>query len=283
MLRIAIVGIGRVGGALAKAFTLSRDIEIKGLYGRKKLESVAELDEVHEIDADAVILTVPDSAIPSVSQIISTKLAVASTVFHTSGALSSDELSTLRDAGHSVASLHPLVSLTGETPSDNDFTGTYFGIEGDAKAVAVGERIVAGIGAKSIAVRPDLKPLYHAAAVAACGNITALIDVAVEMMTSAGVPESHAERALIPLVKSTLANIERVGRAKALTGTFARADVDGFGRQLRSFEGKLTPEQIEIYLLLAEQSLSLAATNGAPSDDIEKIRIQIAMAKDKLR
>ena len=81
-------------------------------------------------------------------------------VFHSSGALSSRELSSLRKAGAFVASVHPMMSFvhhgaeaTFEVP---------FALEGDAKALRVAKSIVRDLGGESLLISAANKPLYHA-------------------------------------------------------------------------------------------------------------------------
>ena len=283
--RIAIVGPGRVGASLARALDKT-DLRISGLFGRNAGSAHASLEQTPSIDADIVVLSVPDPAIRSVVELLRTRLDSGTVVLHTSGLLTSEILDPLRTDERSVGSMHPLVSFNrrrGAKNPTNPYRGAYFGLEGDADAVTAAKRIVAALGAEFLIVPAASKALYHAAAVTACGHITALFDLAVAMMRKAGVDSDAAEKALLPLAISTLRNIEIDGRGSSLTGTFARADASGFARHLDAFKDKLSADELEIYLALGLRSLKLALANGSAAEDVEEIAQMIALAKEKSR
>ena len=280
--RIAIVGPGRVGNSLARALDKT-DLRISGLFGRNAGSAHASLKQTASIGADIVVVSVPDPAIPSVVELLRTRLDSGAVVLHTSGLLTSEILNPLRTDGRSLGSMHPLVSFNGGRGAENPYRGAYFGLEGDADAVTAAMRIVTALGAEHLIVPAASKALYHAAAVTACGHITALFDLSVAMMRKAGVDSDEAEKALLPLAFSTLRNIENDGRGSSLTGTFARADASGFARHLDAFEDKLSADELEIYLALGLRSLRLALANGIAAEDVEEISQMIALAKEKSR
>jgi len=280
--RIAIVGPGRVGISLARALHKT-DLRISGLFGRDAGSAHASLEKTASIGADIVVVCVPDPAIPSVVELLLTRLDSGTVVLHTSGLLTSEILDSLRTGERSVGSMHPLLSFNGGPGAENPYRGAYFGLEGGADAVIAAKRIVAALGAKYLIVPAASKALYHAAAVTACGHITALFDLSVAMMRKAGVDSDAAEKALMHLGFSTLRNIENDGRASSLTGTFARADASGFARHLDAFQHNLSAEEIEIYLALGLRSLRLALANGIAVEDVEEIAKMIALAKEKPR
>jgi predicted short-subunit dehydrogenase-like oxidoreductase (DUF2520 family) len=93
----------------------------------------------------------------------------------------------------------------------------------------------------------------------------------------------HAKEILLPLVSSTVSNLNQQTTAEALTGTFARADTDTFTRHIASLNQYGTDELLEIYLLLGERSLELAARQGVSAERIETLRTKVAIAKSKLK
>jgi len=280
--RIAIVGPGRVGTSLARALDKT-DLRISGLFGRNAGSAHTSLKQTASIGADIVVVSVPDPAIPSVVELLRTRLDSGTVVLHTSGLLTSEILNPLRTDERSLGSMHPLVSFNGGRGAENPYRGAYFGLEGDADAVNAAKQIVAALGAEFLIVPAASKALCHAAAVTACGHITALFDLAVAMMRKAGVDSDAAEKALLPLAFSTLRNIEIDGRGSSLTGTFARADASGFARHLDAFKDKLSADELEIYLALGLRSLKLALANGSAAEDVEEIAQMIALAKEKSR
>jgi nicotinamidase-related amidase len=103
----------------------------------------------------------------------------------------------------------------------------------------------------------------------------------IEMLTECGLDEALGKDILLPLIKSTITNLETQTPPRALTGSFARADVEAFERHMTAME-KATPAAVRyIYLLLGERSLDLAAANGADPEGLRKLRESISIAKRK--
>ena len=280
---VAIIGVGRVGGAISIALS-SGDNVVEHLIGKVSDISlgIITLDEIHTISSDIVIISVNDDAIEAVSQEISKKIAQSAVVLHTSGSLSSDVLSVVRDAGCSVGSMHPLASISSSELGSERFRGAYFCIEGDPRAIAVASKLVKHLGGIEFTIPSTSKALYHAAAVTASGHVTALIDLAAQMMNIAGVPAENSLQILIPLIRSTIANISDQGTEVAITGPFARADIGVFERQRASILTNLTYDEAEIYFNLARRSLRLAVENGACKERVSELDSMIRMAKNQL-
>lgn len=271
---VTIIGMGRVGGALEIAFRDS-PFRVVSLLGRS--------DPFDGVKSDIIIIATPDSEIELAAAGLAGEINRGSVVLHTSGALSSTELSVLSNSGYSIGSMHPLVSISTPEIGAKRFAGAYFCIEGDQMAVASANEIVAFLGGHSFEIPSSNKPLYHAAAVTACGHVTALLDLAFSMMQRSGVDGNKSKEILRPLIKSTLDNIYEQGTTAALTGTFARADAIGLLRQLNSFEGRLTNDEVEIYLDLARRSIEIAGSAPNKTIQIAEVKNLISMAKSKLR
>ena len=278
---VTIIGIGRVGGALDIAFRGS-EYRVQMLI-RRDSTGKSQLDEIEHISTDIVIIATPDGEITNVAARLVEKVAGRPIVLHASGALSSAELGVLADADCPTASMHPLVSISSPEIGAKRFAGAYFCVEGDKRGVAEAKAIVQFLGGHSFEIPPASKALYPASAVTACGHVTALIEMAFSMMNRAGVDHELSVKILSPLIRSTIDNIEEQGTAAALTGTFARADKDGLRRQLASFEGKLSDEELEIFLDLAGLSLELAIRQGVSETKVAEVNELISMAKSKMR
>jgi predicted short-subunit dehydrogenase-like oxidoreductase (DUF2520 family) len=125
--------------------------------------------------------------------------------------------------------------------------------------------------------------LYHASAVTACGHLVAVIDTAIEMLAKCGLSDTQAKETLLPLIKSTLENLEVQTTAEALTGTFARADVKTFEKHLAAMEQEVSDEAREIYLQLGARSAHLAERQGASAEDLKEILNKISLAKKNFK
>ncbi len=295
-MKISIIGIGRLGGALAIALA-EKGFEIENLIGRKteSAKKIAEFiapkpnilktGELSKISSDAIFITTQDSEIVKVAENLAKNLRNKPFVFHTSGSLSSEKLEELKEIGCPVASLHPLVSVSDALLGANHFEGAYFCIEGDEQAVQAAKEIVEKLGGKSFSIETKFKTLYHASAVAACGHLVALVDVALEMLEKCSLSEENAREILLPLVKSTIENLKTQTTAQALTGTFARADLETLRRQIAVLSENVSAEAFEVYLQLGQRSLHLAKLqqNGASGEKIDEMRKIISLAKNNFK
>ena len=287
---ITIVGPGRVGGALALALA-GTDYKIDTILYRTRREATriasklkpkprfATISGITEIQSPIIFITTQDGDISNVARDLVGKAEPNSSVFHTSGSLSSEVLSPLKKAGCYVASLHPLASISSPESGVDRFKGAYFCLEGDEKAVAVGKRMVRYLGGHSFRIDPAAKPLYHAAAVTAAGHVTALFDIALSLMTGTGLDRKQSRRILQPLLVGAAANLATQDTAEALTGTFARADAATFERHINALKSAATQAEFLIYLELASRSLDLAEKHGADQANIAKMRRMILLAK----
>jgi len=289
---ISIVGIGRVGGALAIAlsragFTIDslihRDPTVTDLIRSYLPPEVKTSPLAHagNIPSDVILITTADPDIKPTASELDDRISSHAIVLHTSGSLSSKVLDELRTSDRRIGSLHPLVSISDPIRGADKFGGIYFCVEGDRDAVKVGNEIVDSLGARTFSIAPEQKALYHAAAVTAAGQVTSLIDIAISMLAATGVDRETAKEVLLPLVESTVANLKTQTPQEALTGSFARADAAAIERHLESFKGPLAERVRDIYLLLGEHSLDLAESNGADPSAVRRIREVISVAKRK--
>src|SRR5690606_26081516 len=104
--------------------------------------------------------------------------------------------------------------------------GAAYAVAGDPAAKRVAMRIVDALGGMPLVIPPSLRPLYHAAAVTASNYVVVVVGLAVRLLEAAGVSPEEAPRALLPLVRGTIENLEHLGVAGALTGPIARGDAD---------------------------------------------------------
>jgi predicted short-subunit dehydrogenase-like oxidoreductase (DUF2520 family) len=213
--------------------------------------------QLHSLQpADVFLITVPDDQIAGVAAELSS-LSFTATALHTSGALSAEVLAPLRERGWRIGSVHPLMSVSDAREGDAALRGGYWSIEADKTTLRLAKTIVSDLAGKSFSIRSEDKPLYHAAAVMAAGNVVALFDVALEMLVHCGLTRKTARSVLLPLIASTIHNLETKDPAQALTGTFARGDVDTVKRHLAALKNKDLADALELYRLLGERSLKL--------------------------
>jgi len=283
---VSIIGAGRVGTALGiglrKAgypidlIVAKRQSSAKHsahLIGKPVVALSAarfrQLDKTAFPGSPLIIIATPDDILESIAN----KLAAMSragasnsnrakkrVVLHTSGAFPADALRPLRDQGFAVGSLHPLISISDSETGAERLSDSFFSLEGDAAAVRRGRRIVRDLGSESFTISSDVKPLYHAAALMASPNLTALFDIAIEMLARCGLSRTRARKILLPLVKSTLDNLRSQDPTRALTGTFKRGDIATVRRHIAAIESQELRDALEAYVVLGRRSLALSGS-----------------------
>jgi predicted short-subunit dehydrogenase-like oxidoreductase (DUF2520 family) len=306
---VAIVGAGRVGTALGLALkAISYEIEVvvarrpaSAVRAAKTLGpdtyalSTRQLSRINKDQIDrlnrcsVVLIATPDDAIAAVAGQLAEILTLPSgpgkrvsrVALHTSGALASDILKPMRRANFAVGSLHPLVSISESRAGAKVLTQAFFSIEGDPAAVKAGKSLVKALGGESFPIDPERKALYHAAALTASPNMTALFDIAVEILGVCGLKPGRARRILLPLVESTIANLAKQDAARALTGTFKRGDRATVLKHLAALKDANLPEALRAYVVLGQRSISIARRLSGAREDLDEIaRILSRAAKE---
>jgi len=279
-----IVGCGKVGTSLGW-FLSRRGYPLLGVVSRhlETAEAAARRvgtdvfsDKAWEITprADVVFITTPDGAISGTCEEILKhggfkKNAV---VLHCSGSLPSTILSFGEKGGYHTGSLHPLQSFASLKTDWNPFRGIIAAVEGEAPAVAIAREIASDLGAVCLEIKTDAKSLYHASAVVASNYLVSLMDLSLRLMATAGITGKNAIGVLYPLVKGTLANIEKVGIPEALTGPISRGDVETVADHLKQMATQ-APDLIPIYKSLGRHTVQLALDKGTLSPEAtEKLK-----------
>lgn len=291
-MKISFIGIGRLGGALALALA-EKGFEIENLITRNRKSAVKiarktkarilNFDEIGAVSSDVIFITTRDFEIEAIAGKLAENLKIKPTVFHTSGSLSSEILRGLKETGCGAASFHPLVSVSDANLGKERFKNAYFCVEGEREAAAIAKTLIEKLEGKFFTIPGEYKTLYHASAVTASGHLVALVDTAIEMLARCGLEKGEARRILLPLIESTIENLKNQTPAEALTGTFARADVETFRRHLETLRENVSPEVLKTYLQLGARSAHLAEERNVSREDIEKLRREILLAKNNLK
>jgi predicted short-subunit dehydrogenase-like oxidoreductase (DUF2520 family) len=270
-LRLNIIGAGHLGRVLGRLFAASGAFEVQDVLTRsidsaraaagfigagRAVGSLAELRR-----ADALMLAVGDDQIEPVCAALAASLALDGVlVFHCSGAKSSAALLAAAQNGALSASVHPVRSFADPESVARDFAGTWCGLEGDPRALALLGPALAAIGARTVAIDAAAKTVYHAASVFASNYLVTLLDVALRAYQAAGIPEQVARELARPLATETLENVFRLGPRAALSGPIARGDVATVARQQAALDG-WDAASGQLYRALAEATTGLARRN----------------------
>lgn len=270
--QIDIIGDGRIGRALALAFARKWSPVARIISRTTDREPVDSLlprpMRTDDVIFGIAIIAVRDSQIEVAANTLKSHLRPGCVVLHTSGSRSSEVLASLRDAGASIGSMHPLVSVSDPVTGAESLASGYFCIEGDEKACVAAKELVDVLGGRSFKIAADKKALYHAAAVMSAGHIAALFSASLELLADCGVSADEARKVLAPLVASTAANLEKETPEDALTGPFARGDRETVEKNLNAIRNSTHSDLAEIYCLLGLRSLELARKKGVSEEDI---------------
>jgi len=224
---VAIVGRGRLGGALVTALR-GAGVAVDGPLGRG----------AHGADAETVILCVPDGEIAAAAaHVVPGRL-----VGHCSGATTLAPL-----AGHEAFSLHPLMTVPEHGAS---FAGATAAIAGATpRALETARGLAQALGMRSVEVAEPDRAAYHAAASIASNFLVTLEGAAERLAATAGVDRE----ALAPLVRATVENWAEHGARRALTGPIARGDEATVTRQ-RDAVAERVPDLLPLWDALAEST-----------------------------
>ena len=274
---VAIAGAGNVGRAVGRALAEagypiaavmcrtrgSAEAAARFIGAGRAVENPAEAGA-----ADLVLIGAPDRAIAEVCERIAREggFRPRAVVMHFSGALSSKALCSAAKRGARVASLHPLQSFPSPEQGVERLPGTVFTFEGDEEAEETARMVVADLGGETIRVKAEAKPLYHAACCVISNYAAAVADLGFDLMARAGIAREHAQRAAMPLLKGTVANIERIGLPAALTGPIDRGDAATVEAHLEAMEG-LPEDARELYRALGRRALMMAQEKRAMDPD----------------
>jgi predicted short-subunit dehydrogenase-like oxidoreductase (DUF2520 family) len=189
---------------------------------------------------------------------------------HTSGASGASALAPLRARGWSVGSFHPLLSFgkpaarrsaAGARRAASLFEGATIAVDGDPAARRLARRLAASLGAHPLAVPAEGRAGYHLAACFAANYVVTLVWDATRLLEEAGVPRRRTLAALLPLIRSTVANLERDGLPDALTGPVARGDDVTLARHAALLR-RGDPQRRDLHRLLVERTARLAREAG---------------------
>jgi predicted short-subunit dehydrogenase-like oxidoreductase (DUF2520 family) len=240
--RLAIVGRGRLGTALARALEHTAGYELGGLLGHGE----------EPLGADAVLLCVPDKEIARAAAAI----APGPIVGHCSGATGLDAL-----APHEAFSLHPLMTVTDQGA---EFTGAGAAIAGTTpRALRLATDLARALGMNAVTIDEHDRAAYHAAASIASNFLVTLQAASERVAASAGVDRAL----LVPLVRATVDNWAALGADRALTGPVARGDELTVARQ-RAAIAERTPELLPLFDALAQATRALAAETAPAAEAV---------------
>jgi predicted short-subunit dehydrogenase-like oxidoreductase (DUF2520 family) len=272
-LTLAIVGAGRVGRALGLrlrelGWTIGAVVTRSPAGARLAVRAIGAGTAYgtltrHVVGADVVLIATPDGQIAEVAGQLAKMGGEewrGKVVLHTSGALDRSVLEPLARLGAATGSMHPLQTFSGRAAPDLE--GCIFALEGDQVALRVTRKIVRGLGGVAVSVAGVQKPAYHAAGAFVSGHVLGIVEAATRMLMEAGFSRRQAVHALLPLLRQTLSNFERLGPGGAWTGPLSRGDFATVRLHVAALK-RFPVEYREAYAALARLSALLIGEKDA--------------------
>ena len=269
MPKIGFIGAGTVGTALA--ITLhERGYAVIAVASRSKSSADRLASRVPECKsfekkqsvadaAELVFITTPDDAITQVAAELHWHRGQS--VVHCSGAHSLDILEPARKAGARVGAFHPLQTFANVAHAIKNLPGFTFGLEAEGELLDTLKSMAQDLDGTWVKLGAGDKVLYHTAAVIACNYLVTLMKMATDLWQTFGVSTPEATRALLPLLRGTLNNLENVGLPNCLTGPIARGDMGTIKKHLEALD-KSAPALLLAYRELGLQTIPVALGKG---------------------
>ena len=227
----------------------------------RKVEGCNILDTNQDVadTADFVFITTPDDVIPKVvSQV---KWRKRQSVVHCSGADSVEILEPARKSGARVGGFHPLQTFAGIDQAIDNIPGSTFAIETDEPLKTTLKDMATALGGQWIVLKSRDKAAYHAAAVFACNYLVTLVKLSTDLWETFRIPPDKATKAILPLLRGTLNNIETLGIPQCLTGPIARGDIGTINKHIKTLHKK-APALISPYIEMGKQTIPIALAKG---------------------
>ena len=274
---ISIIGAGRVGQTIAKRLR-KLGWRIGAVVTRSRGTARAAVRAIgagtpraaltpEALDADVILLSVPDDLLENVAQKLAkiggaalTKISRTRIILHTSGALNHRVLAPLARRGAATGSMHPMQTFSGRGAPRLD--GVIFSIEGAPAARSAAQKIARSLGATPVVIKSHHKPAYHASGTIVAGHALALVESATQMLLKIGFTRRGASQALLPLIRQMLDNYESLGPHAAWTGPLSRGDYATISKHAKALR-RFPREFRDAYAALALLSIRVLTKNPA--------------------
>jgi len=246
---VGIIGVGRLGGAITRWFPgkiLAFDKEkgkVKRVEELRQEKLFSSFEDIVKL-CDVILIATDDKKIEKVAERIAERTNKPKIVVHFSGALPSNVLKK-SEALH-TASLHPLETFTENSLKKNPFASIFWFGEGEATRPAW--ETVGKLGGTLLEIPTEKKGLYHLGASFSSYILIAILDIAKNKLTQAGIEEPLSKKCVAKIAKSAISNFRTLKICDAMTGPVIRGDEE----VIRSHIEDLSGVEKEIYKALVK-------------------------------
>jgi len=287
MLKTGFIGAGTTGTALAVRLSQKGwpvvAVSSRTLSSAQKLARLVLNCQVYHTAqeladvAELVFITTPDDVIAQVCSEV--QWHKGQSVVHCSGAHSVDILEPAKKLGAAVGSFHPLQTFADVDQAIANLPGSTFALEAEGPLLSTLRELTHLLNGNWVKLGSGDKVLYHAAAVFACNYLVTLVKLALDLWWDFGVSSKEATRALLPLLKGTINNIDNIGLPNCLTGPVARGDLGTIERHLGALEAR-NPSLLTTYRELGLQTIPIALAKGKVNEQkAEEMKVLLSLAR----
>ncbi|MCB9878415.1 MAG: DUF2520 domain-containing protein [Planctomycetes bacterium] len=280
VMRIAIVGPGRVGAALGRA-SAAAGLDVLGYVGRDPARAAAAAQAVgggvlQLADlgrAHVVAFCVGDDQLQDA---IAAAAAVGgrrcSLWLHTSGRFGLEVFAPAASLGVRIGALHPVLPFGDAGTPPAALRGAPAVLCGAASSVRLMERLCERLGLSAIVCGEQDRALYHAGLALAANGLTALSGLAVDLVVQAGGLDAPAATTIVTaLQEHALAAVRAHGAGRALSGPVRRGDAGTVARHVERLAAT-APSALPAYVATMELALQLAERQGLDAGRAAAVR-----------
>lgn len=262
-MKIGFIGAGKVGFTLGKYF-VTNNIEVAGYFSQNinSAKEASQFTETHFFQTvsdlvtqcDMIFITVSDTAIESVWNLLKEMDISNKVICHCSGALSSDVFSNISESGAYGYSVHPFFAISSKHQSYVEISKAFFTIEGDNKYLSYLKELIEKLGNKVFIIDKNQKTKYHASAVFLSNFINCLAYTGTKILKECGFEEEFISNALATLFIKQCENISQNGVIDSLTGPVERNDLATITKHINCLNGI----ERQLYINLTQQLIEVA-------------------------
>ncbi len=143
-------------------------------------------------------------------------------------------------------------------------------MEGNQKALGLGQSLAKKLQAGVILISPENKALYHLACSMASNFMVVLLSEVKDLFKLLGLEEKAYLEVIYPLLNRTLLNVIELGCERSLTGPVLRGDLETVREHLKVISQK--PDLEKLYRLMSLEALKMAEKRGLSASKVKALK-----------